>query len=76
MGETIYGYPGKAFFQQGDTTRGCYRPNFNVLSVDLPGAAVEGTIPAIHVLESATAPSHMATSFTASDISWGGIRLG
>ena len=39
MGETIYGYLGKSFFQQGDTTRGCYRPYFNVLSVDLPGAA-------------------------------------
>jgi hypothetical protein len=51
-------------------------PLYDVSSVDLPGGSSGRTVADIHVLESATAPSHIALSFTASDIFWGVYSVG
>ena len=51
-------------------------PLYDVSSVDLPGGGSGRTIADIRTLESATPPSHIATSFTASAIFWGGYSVG
>ena len=51
-------------------------PLYDVSSVDLPGGGSGRTVADIRALESATAPSQIATFLYASDISWDGYSVG